>query len=85
MTSRDFVYWLQGFFELSGATEMTASQVEQTKKHLSMVFVHEIDPSAGDATQQEKLNQIHHGKDPAKESTQQKVGTGYTKEPVYRC
>jgi hypothetical protein len=61
MTSRDFAYWLQGFFEISGATEMTAPQVEQLKKHLHMVFEHEIDPSAGDAKTQEKLNQIHHG------------------------
>jgi len=45
MTSRDFVYWLQGFMEISGAQEITKEQVSVIKKHLEIVFVHEIDPS----------------------------------------
>ena len=44
MTSRDFVYWLQGFFELSDATELTANKTAAIKNHLSLVFVHELDP-----------------------------------------
>ena len=38
MTERDFVYWLNGFFELSGATYLTDSQVSVIKDHLSLVF-----------------------------------------------
>ncbi len=40
---------------------MNASQVEQVKKHLHMVFEHEIDPSAGPPPHQAKLDAIHHG------------------------
>jgi hypothetical protein len=45
MQSRDFCFWLQGFFELSG--EVTAISVEQSamiRRHLDMVFHHEIVP-----------------------------------------
>lgn len=45
MTSRDFAYWLQGFFEISGAEVLLSEQVALVKKHLDMVFIHEIDPS----------------------------------------
>jgi len=59
MTSRDFAYWLQGFFEISGCTEITAEQTEQIKKHLNLVFKHEIDPSMGNEEHQKALNKIH--------------------------
>lgn len=59
MTSREFVYWLQGYFELSGSTSLTIEQAQCIKRHLAMVFAHEIDPSAGTAEQQEKLNEVH--------------------------
>lgn len=65
MTSRDFVYWLQGFFEISQAEEITPEQTEMIKKHLNLVFVHEIDPSMGDKKHQQLLNEIHEGKKPA--------------------
>ena len=38
---------------------MTAKQVEQVKKHLNLVFKHEIDPSMGDEDHQDELNKIH--------------------------
>lgn len=48
MNSRDFVYWLQGFFELSGDIDLiNGEQLDLIKRHLAMVFVHEIDPSFG--------------------------------------
>lgn len=56
MTSRDFCYWLQGFFELSKYLEVDKDQMESIKKHLDMVFVHEIDPSFPN---QKELNKIH--------------------------
>lgn len=69
MTARDFVYWLQGYFELldenkdikenSELRELTRDQVNCIKRHLKMVFVHDIDPSMGNAEHQKKLNQAH--------------------------
>lgn len=59
MQSRDFAYWLQGFFEISNAESMTAEQVSMVKKHLNLVFAHEIDPAMGDKPHQAKLNAIH--------------------------
>ncbi len=47
MTSRDFAYWLQGFFEISDPVEIDRIQTENIKKHLALVFKHEIDPSMG--------------------------------------
>lgn len=68
MTSRDFCYWLQGFFELrpDKTVPINEWQTEQIQKHLAMVFVHEIDPSYGDQKHQEVLKGIHHGDGPIK-------------------
>jgi hypothetical protein len=68
MTSRDFCYWLQGYFEITMAdhpnggkvAQLGRGQVENIQKHLAMVFVHEIDPSFGE--DQSKLNQLHSDK-----------------------
>jgi hypothetical protein len=63
MTSRDFCYWLQGFFELRKAGNYTGgvdeNQVKMIEKHLALVFKHEIDPSMGDESEQNELNTIH--------------------------
>lgn len=62
MTSRDFCYWLQGFFEIKGPDtdeSLSHGQVEIIKSHLAMVFKHEIDPSMGDQKHQDELNLIH--------------------------
>lgn len=61
MTSRDFCYWLQGLFELSDPETLNKKQTNLVKKHLALVFKHEIDPSAGDAKHQAELNEIHNG------------------------
>lgn len=70
MTSRDFCFWLQGLFELGGdnASFLNEDQTDSIKKHLGLVFEHEIDPSMGPKEHQEKLNQIHaaHQADPSK-------------------
>lgn len=70
MTSRDFVYWLQGFFELAGHStiphgeveDLTAEQVACIQRHLNMVFEHDIDPSMGDQSHRDKLSDIHAAK-----------------------
>ena len=59
MTSRDFCYWLQGYFEIGGPADLSVEQAEIIRKHLGLVFVHEIDPSAGPPKEQSKLNEIH--------------------------
>lgn len=61
MTSRDFVYWLQGFMELSETSNLSERQVDMIKNHLNLVFVHEIDPQDGGPEVQTKLNMVHKG------------------------
>lgn len=61
MKSVEFCYWLQGFFEVSNPVVLDANQVEIIKKHLNMVFLHEIDPSYP-KEQQSALNHLHQGK-----------------------
>ena len=59
MSSENFAFWLQGFFELTNVTEIDANQTDLIKRHLNMVFKHDIDPKMGDDTHQQELNQIH--------------------------
>jgi hypothetical protein len=66
VTSRDFCYWAQGFFEIADPKGLTAEQVECFKRHLALVFVHEIDPSMGDEKHQADLNAVHAPSKPAK-------------------
>lgn len=58
MKAVEFCYWLQGLFELGRPEALTAEQTELVKKHLDMVFIHEIDPSYPKA-QQQALNKAH--------------------------
>ncbi len=63
MTSRDFCYWLQGFFEINGSDSantkpLNFDQIAMIQRHLALVFKHEIDPSFP-AEQQAELNEIH--------------------------
>jgi hypothetical protein len=59
MTSRDFCYWLQGYFEIAGEDiYLEQEQVACIKRHLNMVFIHEIDPSFP-AKQQKALSNSH--------------------------
>ena len=72
MTSRDFCFWLQGAIEF-GLLEkedprdegifLESEKIDLIKKHLNLVFKHEIDPSMGDASHQLKLNNIHGSKE----------------------
>jgi hypothetical protein len=73
MQSRDFAFWLQGFFEVSGAKAIDETQTEMIKKHLELVFVHEIDPAMGGKGHQAKLNSIHSN------------GDSLPGKPVMRC
>ncbi len=66
MKSTEFVFWLQGFFELSEAnTPLTMEQIQIIKNHLKLVFLYEIDPSySEDKTVQAIFQNIHDGKKP---------------------
>ena len=78
MTAVNFAYWLQGFFELSStqqqANMLTIEQINIIKRHLALVFVHDIDPNAGPKPHQDNLNAIHNTQSPPE-------GSGIT----YRC
>jgi len=69
MRSRDFCYWLQGYFEINGNQPrppehqqfLNSEQIKMIKSHLAMVFQHEIDPSLGDKKEQSILDHLHEG------------------------
>jgi hypothetical protein len=60
VTSRDFCFWLQGYLELREEKGMSDTQIEIMKRHLALVFKHEIDPSMGGPIHQTTLDTIHH-------------------------
>ena len=59
MTSRDFAFWLQGYFEVANPQQLTAVELTLIKRHLNLVFKHEIDPSMPDPSG--ALQAIHDG------------------------
>ncbi len=61
MKSVEFCYWLQGLFELQNPKTLNAKQTDLIRKHLALVFFHEIDPSYGDDSVQEVMNEMHSG------------------------
>lgn len=64
MTSRDFCYWLQGFFELTGENveaHLNPAQTKMVRDHLALVFQHEIDPSFGTPEERAELQKTHDG------------------------
>ena len=80
MTSVEFSFWLQGFFELSETNSLSERQTEIIKNHLKLVFVYEIDPSYSDDPKvQDKLQSIHDGKE---EPATVKPFNGYGKKNI---
>ena len=43
MNAEQFVYWLNGYLELSGAQELNAAQVKSVREHLALVL-HKVTP-----------------------------------------
>lgn len=87
MTARDFCYWLQGFFEIRGSLDvphgaLTHQQVEMIRRHLALVFKHEIDPSQGTPEQQAELQTIHDG---PQASVVPPPGWGPHGPTIFRC
>ena len=46
-------------FELENPRNLDSTKTDLIKRHLNMVFKHEIDPSMGNAGHQEELSLIH--------------------------
>lgn len=76
MKSVEFCYWLQGLFELANPAALDEKQTDLVKRHLAMVFTHEIDPSYP-KEQQVKLNEQHDGP--------LKFGGEGTDGTIFRC
>lgn len=86
MTSVNFAYWLQGFFEITEPKEINAEQTELIKRHLNLVFKHEIDPAMGDQKHQDELNEIHSGNNALPSNNNGGFGIhGYDPENKLRC
>ena len=66
MKSRDFCYWLQGYFEITNPKEISEAQTDMIKRHLALVFKHEIDPSIPDPDG--SLQELHDGNKPNRET-----------------
>lgn len=63
MKASEFCYWLQGYIEI-GHDQMhqqglTHDQTEIVKKHLALVFRHELDKEHGSPEHQAELQAIH--------------------------
>lgn len=66
MKTTEFCYWLQGFFEIDSvgspnAVGLSPAQVDMIKRHLNLVFQHDIDPSYGPPEKQAQLQATHDG------------------------
>ena len=81
MTSQSFCYWLQGFFEVSGATQINEIQTQQIKNHLNLGFKHEIDPSidGNKLDVKQELGEIHNHNLPLHNSN------GWPEGTILRC
>jgi hypothetical protein len=66
VTARDFCFWLQGVFEVTDPKQLDEKQTDLVKRHLALVFKHEIDPAidGGDPTKKAALDEVHGSKRP---------------------
>lgn len=70
-------------FELGQPTALNKQTTELIRKHLALVFKHEIDPGMGDETMQASLNAIH--ATPVKENPPAVIHVPSTLGPTFRC
>ncbi len=62
MKSRDFIFWLQGYFELNDPKTIDEKTIKIIRNHVNLVFKYEIDPSYSDDPKvQAELQAIHDG------------------------
>lgn len=84
MKSTEFCYWLQGLFELGNPKALDERQTDLIKRHLHMVFLHEIDPSYP-ADQQVALDNAHEGKPVVAPKVEVRHHHHYEREPLIKC
>jgi hypothetical protein len=63
MMTRDFCYWLQGFFEINGTNVVTPQQIDIIKNHLNLCFEHDIDNQYPEKKKTELMD-VHDGAKP---------------------
>lgn len=64
MTTRDFMYWLQGYFDgllTCGRDGVGEEATAEIRSIVASHFQHVIDPQDGDSAKQDALNKIHSG------------------------
>ena len=65
MKAAEFCYWFQGYMEIAGEQALEQGlgkeQLDVVRRHLSLVFKHELDPTHGDAKHQAELQAMHDG------------------------
>ena len=62
MNERDFVYWLQGFLEVSGTSHISTSQLQIIKDHLALVLK-KVTPEYSGITFLENLAKLRNERD----------------------
>lgn len=62
MTSQNFIYFLQGYFEITDPKTISAKDLAKIKGHLKLAFRDDIDPSMGTKEHQQTLSALHEGK-----------------------
>lgn len=62
MSERDFVYWLQGYLEVSDASELNKEQLQIIKDHLALV-IEKITPEYSGITFLENLAKLRNERD----------------------
>lgn len=60
MKAVEFCYWLQGVFEVADLKALDEKQTDLVRRHLNMVFIHEIDKTYPEG-QQPALDAAHGG------------------------
>jgi hypothetical protein len=88
MKAVELAYWLQGFAELTEPGEgLSPKQWECIKRHLALVFKHEIDPSYPDSAELTKIHnaiaQVGKVASEAKKEAHEALMNG--PGPVMRC
>ena len=80
MKAFEFCYWLQGLFELSEVKSLDERQTEIVRRHLALVFFHDLDRKEPDS---EASQAVHDGKHFP--SSVASSADPYPDGKVYRC
>jgi len=77
MTSKQFIYFLQGYLEMADPKTISEKELKKIKGHLQLAFRDDIDKSYVDKEHQDNLSAAHEGKN---------TGNYFNlNEPLERC